>query len=107
MEEKFFEILNGEGEVSVGDKGVSKVSYTLKVKQGALTTESEKSEGVEEGHNFFSGNIIVLDGEGFLFNMGRLTLHIEDGHRVDFFVKKGEPMIGRYEIQPHGNFYLA
>jgi len=98
------ETFSGQGAVLNGDAEVAKVSYNLVVKREITVPDSEVSSVVDK-HMFIDGRLRVLEGEKYLLNLERPTLRIENDRKVDFSIKKGEPMTGDYRIQPIGNFY--
>jgi hypothetical protein len=98
------ETFSGQGAVLNGHVEVAKVSYNLVVKKEIMMTDSITSS-VLDRYRFIDGSLKVLEGEMYLLNLERLTLQIENDRKVDFSIKKGEPMTGDYRIQPIGNFY--
>ncbi|MFC1910484.1 hypothetical protein ACFLXC_04265 [Chloroflexota bacterium] len=105
MDNNPIETLSGHGEVWDGNNKVAAVSYNLKVKREVMMPEPNWSEMLE-GYAFISGNIRVLDGGEYLFKLEKPTLKIQDGRKVYFLIRSGEPMKSSYQIQPTGNFYV-
>ena len=95
----------GVGEVWNKGERISKVEYGLIVQQEVLiASDFQKSEETELLKSI-SGSISVLEGIKDLWDKGTLTLTLQDGRKVDFFVKSGDPVSGNFTIQPTGNFY--
>ena len=54
---------------------------------------------------YMTGSINVLEGEKVLWGIDKVMLHMQDGRKVDFFVKSASLPGNDYEIQPSGGFY--
>lgn len=96
---------SGVGEVYEGDEKIAKVSYHLDVQQEILIAETLKETSEVEGLKSMTGSISVLEGSKDLWGKDKLVLHMEDGRKVDFFVKSANLPSTDYEIQPSGSFY--
>jgi hypothetical protein len=92
----------GSGVVYKGDEELAQISYELIIKQEVhITEDGNEVEGSIDQH----GEIFVLEGRKNLYGMEKLTLRLEDGRYIDFFLGRiGDETIGKYHIVPSGNF---
>jgi hypothetical protein len=75
--------LTGKGEVSEDGMKICNARYKLRIYQEFIITErKEKVEGNQETKGTISGCDLDL-----LLGKEKLTLHLNDGTRLDFFVK--------------------
>jgi hypothetical protein len=102
---KCIENPEGVGEVWEKDKKVAKVTYNLDVQQEILITESFNKTSELEGMKYISGSITILEGEKHLIGRDKLTLNMQDGRKIDFFITHFNPMVDNIQIQPTGSFY--
>ena len=98
--------LKGVGEVYDGNNKLAEARYELVIEQEATIAESfsgtEEIDGLQSG----TGSILVKKGRiGLLNTVKKLTLHIDDGRKVDFFVTNGDANVGRFPIKLSGSFY--
>jgi hypothetical protein len=95
----------GVGEVYKGDEKLAKVRYKLNVQQEVLTTRAFNGAQDVKGMQSGTGSIDVLEGKINLLDRGeKLTLHMEDGKKVDFSIT-GDVNTGRFLIKLSGGFY--
>jgi hypothetical protein len=81
--------LTGKGEVYEDGTKICNASYKLRIRQEFIITErKEKVEGHQETKGTISGCDIYL-----LLEKEKLTLHLNDGKRLDFFVKNERGVI--------------
>jgi len=102
---KFLENPSGVGEVYEGNEKIAKVSYNLDVTQEIHIAETLKETSEIEGLKSMTGSISVLEGSKDLWGKDKLVLHMEDGRKIDFFVRSGDPVSGNFQIQPSGDFH--
>ena len=102
---KHLESPEGIGEVWEKDKIIARVNYSLYVQQEIIIMKSFDTTDEAEGMKSISGSISVIEGEKHLFGRDRLTLNMQDGRKIDFFVSRFSPMDENIEIQPTGGFY--
>lgn len=95
----------GVGEVWKKDEKIAKVSYNLNVYQEIIIAETLKETSEIEGLKFMDGSITIIEGARDIWGRDKLVLNIEDGRKVGFFVKSGDPISGHFQIQPSGDFY--
>ena len=98
--------LQGIGEVYKGDNKLAKVRYTLDIQQEILKTRSFKDTQYLEGLSSTTGSIYVIEGKNGLLETGKkLTMHIYDDKKFDFFVINGDVNTGKLFIKLSGSFY--
>ena len=98
---KVLESPRGNGMVFQNEKMLSRVSYELSVLQQMIVA----GDGEQEGLKLISGTLSVLKGKTKLWGFDRLTLHLQDGRNLDFFIKEARLVSNEYIIQPTGSFY--
>ena len=78
------------------------MKYELFIRQEVYIDEDgNEVEGLTDKH----GEIHVLEGRSDLYGMEKLTLHLEDGRYIDFFLGRiGDSVTGIYHITPSSNF---
>jgi len=104
-EYKHLESPEGVGEVWQGDKRIAQVEYSLDVQKEIIITESFDGTNELEGKSFISGSIFVLEGEKHLIGRDILTLYMQDGRKIDFFVTNISPPDKNMQIQLTGGFH--
>lgn len=102
---KSLENPSGVGEVYKDDNKIAKVNYNLNVQQEILIAETLKETSEIEGLKFMTGSISALEGTKDLWGIDKLVLHMQDGRKVDFFIKSSDLVSGNFQIQPSGDFY--
>jgi hypothetical protein len=81
--------LTGKGEVSEDGTKICNARYKLRIYQEFIITErKEKVEGNQETKGTISGCDLDL-----LLGKEKLTLHLNDGTHLDFFVKNNQGVI--------------
>lgn len=93
---KLVKTLTDKGLVYEGETLVCKASYKLRIHQETIITERKESA---EGHQRIEGTISGCDVD-HLLGKEKLTLHLIDGNRLDFFVTND-----RGVIHATGGFY--
>lgn len=81
---------------------VGNAKYDLKIEQNTITSASDNQK--VRGLKFISGRMEIIEGEKDLIteDWGDLTLNLEDGRSLIFFVKHGDPSSGAYQIVSSG-----
>ncbi len=103
---KTLERPKGIGDVYKGDTKLAQVSYELTVQQAILIGESSTGLGATEGLASITGRIATFEGHPEdIRTWDELTLHLEDGRKLDFSVTSHYPIGGRIAIEPSGGFY--
>ncbi|HEX8247663.1 MAG TPA: hypothetical protein VF599_05810 [Pyrinomonadaceae bacterium] len=92
---KLKETLNGNGEVFDNETNLGKISYKLNVYQEIHTVNNQEVEGLKS----IMGNITSEDAMR-LFHKDELTLVLEDGRCIKFFVRNSNG-----EIRCSGGFF--
>ncbi len=100
------ESLKGTGQVYKSARELVEVSYSLNVQAVTPVDRVRKETTQWEEPKSVSGWITVLAGEvRDLWTRDRLTLHLEDARKIDFFVTRYNPIGGTVAIEPMGDFY--
>lgn len=108
---RWIENPRGRGDIYSGGKNIAKVSYNLNVQQEILVHNIGNEIKEVEGLKSMNGHIAVLEGDVVLWSKGKLILHMEDGRKIDFFIRNANPtnnkfqINNKYQIQPSGDFY--
>jgi hypothetical protein len=98
----------GKGEVWGKGAKIATVSYILSVLQEIETVsyvggnEQEEIEGSKSTGGLIDAGKDLLS---LLNEQDKLTLHLQDGRKIDFFVKDANVITGKIQIQPVGGFY--
>lgn len=88
MERRIAEQSTGEGLVYRKDGSfVANVKYALQVIQEFIDTTTKDGPGTLPGLKDVVGRVTGLDTFALLSEGAELTLHLEDGRRLDFLVK--------------------
>jgi hypothetical protein len=98
------ETVTGLGIVFQGDVQVAEVVYSLQVTQDETITKTSSRPVVMQGRRNVTGHVCVIDGEDNLIDLDSLVLQLEDGRRIRFFAKRGDPLAGKWMIQTSGGF---
>jgi hypothetical protein len=101
---RVLETVTGLGVVLQGDVQVAEVIYSLQVTQDETITRTFSGPVVTQGRRNITGHVSVIDGEDDLIDLDSLVLHLEDGRKVRFFAKRGDPLAGKWMIQTSGGF---
>jgi len=107
---KLIESPRGKGEVLDQGTRIAKVNYILEVLQDVIEAETFSGVKEEEGLMYAKGSITVLDGANLLMYRDKLSLRLQDGRQIDFFIQSFA--VGRdytnptpIKIHPIGGFY--
>lgn len=98
------ETVSGLGAVFREGVQVAEVRYSLQTTQDETITKTLSRNYVACGRKKVTGHVSVIDGERNLIDLDSLVLHLEDGRRIHFFAKRGEPFAGKWMIQTSGGF---
>jgi hypothetical protein len=96
--------LTGKGIVLDNEVEISKVKYQLDINQEFIIMRTNQGISKVPEYQDICGHIHVVKGERNLTDGKMLILQIEDGRKVDFFAKSGNPVSGSYEIVVSGDF---
>ena len=92
------ETTRGEGDVYREGNLIARARYNLEVTQKMIQTSSDEIPGMKN----VSGQIEVIEGEDYLFDYDFLTLHLNDGRGMEFFVTKVDISSGVHSVQHTG-----
>lgn len=99
------EELEGGGRVLKKGTKIAEVWYFISIDQEFLQPRSLQTEEAIPGHKGINGHMAVLHGERN-FPLGEnLPLILEDGRKLEFFARSGNPVSGNYEcvnVNPNG-----
>jgi hypothetical protein len=111
---KVIESPDGVGRVSLDNKAIAEVGYSLSVELEDLVAKTfgGKPKAYLKQTKFITGNISVIQGniEHDIIAQGpsaQLTLLLEDRRELDFRIVEPEPGGSEYEIQGIGDFRPA
>jgi len=89
------EQLSGNGYVFDNDENLGKINYRLYVYQDVIDVSGEEVEGLKSVSGSISSNDAMR-----LFDKNNLTLNLEDGRCIKFFVSHSDG-----DIQCSGDFF--
>ena len=90
---------SGPGEIrNEAGEYVAKVRYSLEVRREFVITETFGGRDKLSGPLVISGKIVIVDGERVLTGDDLVTLHLEDGRKLEIWAKEGDPISGEYTI---------
>jgi len=100
---KTLETPSGSGELRAANAHVAKVFYHLKVRQEIVEPAAGQAGG--PGVLDITGEVTISQDEPMQSQVARrvgsgelLTLHLNDGRRLDVYATKGEPYTDAYRI---------
>ena len=93
----------GTGTLHDGGRYIATVTYALTVLQEVLGIDQGRGVGARRGRRQVSGRLHVTAGS-LPFEDDRLTLRLDDGRSLPFFVVGAGP---RYTIEPGGMLQAA
>jgi hypothetical protein len=94
----------GKGVVFDGENELSKVEYSLDIFQEFIIMRSNEGVTKTPSYKQIRGFLQVIDGERNLIGGEILILQLDDGRKLDFFAKSGNPVTMSYEIVVSGGF---
>jgi hypothetical protein len=108
---KLLATYKGIGQVMEGGKRISKVRYTLYHRQDVDVINTAGGNSVEvRGLRSIDGRILALEDDTLFFkaleNRTRLTLHMEKGQEVDFYIVNAGGQ-GEFSIAGDGDLHRS
>jgi hypothetical protein len=96
---------DGVGRVYHAGEPIARVYYTLDVKQVYIAAKAYAGSGERTRHNKVSGYLIVETGAKDLAEKEDLTLHLQDGRKLDFDAELIVPSRYIFAVKPRSEFY--
>ena len=99
------EKLNGIGTVYQEENPVAKVRYTLVVSQAVLITQTFGGTSQLDGVTSAEGSLSIIEGDTWLMDTrDPLVLELGDSRRMEFLIRKLDPVRNTYQIVRTGSW---